>query len=121
VIKITSTSPGEARLTHNCDFRGEVDQLKPHSPKARFVRIVVQHVNEGPRWCYRLIAYEERKTYAAVTFDSARDLVAAIRSVVPEFSESKLRKEENAQRSYIALTGEWELNDSELAQLGVGS
>ena len=94
--------------------------MNPHSSKPRSVRIVVQHVKDGPRWCYRLVAYEDRKTYPPVTFDTVRDVAQAIRSVVPGFSESELRKrEEDADRSYIALTREWELNDSELAQLGV--
>lgn len=80
---------------------------------------MVQHVNEGPRWSYRLIAYEDRKTYYPVTFDSLRDLVQAIRSVIPDFSQSQLRTEKDASRSYIALTREWELNDSQLSLLGV--
>lgn len=45
----------------------------------------MQHVKEGPRWSYRLIAYEDRKTYRPVNFDSVGDLVNALRSIIPTF------------------------------------
>ncbi len=85
----------------------------------RAVRIIVQRTKEQKRWSYRLIAYEDNRTYSAVNFVEISDLMQAIRLAVPDFSESSLTINVDADCSYIAFSGDWELNDGELFLLGL--
>jgi hypothetical protein len=85
----------------------------------RTVRVVVQHTKDYKGWSYRLIAYDDARTYLPVRFDSKEDLVEFIRRVVPDFAASRLAVEENAGRSYVTFSGDWDLNDGVLFLLGL--
>jgi hypothetical protein len=79
----------------------------------------VQHTKERKGWSYRLIAYEDIRTYRPVNFGTIDDVVQAIRLVAPDFAESNLAIREDADRSYVAFSADWELNDGQLFLLGL--
>lgn len=85
----------------------------------RTQRVVVQYVTEGRQSSYRLIAYENHRTYRPVEFRSIDDLVRTIRLVVPDFTDNHLEIREHAMESYIVFTADWELTDSQLLLLGL--
>lgn len=93
--------------------------LHSHASNLRSQRIIVQHVKEGERWTYRLIAYDERRTYRPANFNSIEEVVRAVASVAPDFCESDLQLRPEADRSYIAFSAEWELSEAQLARLGL--
>lgn len=84
----------------------------------RSVRIVVQCVREGSRSCYRLIAYDDRKTYSPVEFESASDFLKALRLIEPSVSENSLENGRDPTRSRIVFAAQWNLDDTELSLLG---
>ncbi len=79
----------------------------------------MQHTKQAEKWCFRLIAYEDSRTYHPVDFDQISDLVRAMRIVAPDFAESNLAIRENADRSYVAFGADWQLNDGDLFLLGL--
>jgi hypothetical protein len=78
----------------------------------------VQHTKEPKGWSYRLIAYEDSRAHLPVNFGAIDDIVQAIRLVAPDFAESNLAIKEDAERSYIAFSADWKLNDGQLFLLG---
>jgi len=54
-----------------------------------------------------------------VEFDSLDHLLRALRSVAPDFDESALSIRKDARATYIAFSGEMELDDSQLLLLGL--
>ncbi len=89
------------------------------STSFRSIRVVVQHTRQPEGWFYRLIAYEDTRTYRPVNFAAINDIVRAIRLVAPDFAVSNLAINEDADRSYIAFRADWELNDGQLFLLGL--
>ena len=85
----------------------------------REVRIVVQHTKQLNGWSYRLIAYEDSRTYVPLNFKTRDDLVRALRVVVSDFAESDLTNIVGAGHSYVAFSTDLQLNDGHLFLLGL--
>jgi hypothetical protein len=85
----------------------------------RPVRVLVQHAKVDKGWSYRLVAYEDARTYIPLDFDAMGDLVNAIRRVIPDFSESSLVFRPDAERSYLAFSADCELDEGQLYLLGL--
>jgi hypothetical protein len=81
-------------------------------------QLIIQHVKDGPRWVFRLIVYQDRKTYRPVSFGSLEELLRTLRSAVPNFPAEKLQVTNQAPATYIAYTGEWQMDESQIAKLG---
>jgi hypothetical protein len=81
----------------------------------------VQHTRDQKGWRYRLIAYEDKRVFFPVDFDAMSDLVRTIRRVAPDFSESSLVTRDDANRSYLVFTADWDLDDDQLLLLGFHS
>jgi len=79
----------------------------------------VQHTRQQRGWCFRLIAYEDSRTYRPLQFKRADDLLKAIRGAMPDFREKDLAVREDADHSYVAFTADWELNDDQMLLLGL--
>ena len=91
------------------------------SPNTHSLRIVVQHVRAHQRSVYRLVAYGGdggSYTSGSAEFESRDHLLRALRSVAPSFDEASLSLRKGPE-SYIAFTGEMELDDSQLSLLGL--
>ncbi len=92
--------------------------LHRYTPK-HAVRIVVQHTRQEHGWCFRLIAYEDARTYRPLQFERIDDLSKTLGSVVPDFKESDLAIREDSDRSYVAFSADWELTTDQLFLLGL--
>jgi hypothetical protein len=79
----------------------------------------VQHTKDHEGWSYLLVAYADNQMCPTVKFDTISDLVKVIRRVAPDFSDSSLTIDHHADRSYIAFSADWQLNDSQLFLLGL--
>lgn len=89
---------------------------------AHSFRIVVQHFREHQRSAYRLVAYGgDGGDYTSQSgeFESRDNLLKALRSVAPDFDESAILVRKDALETYIAFTGDMELDDSQLSRLGL--
>ena len=92
------------------------------SPNTHSLRIVVQHIRARQRSVYRLVAYGGEGgsyTSGSAEFESRDHLLRALRSVAPNFDEASLSLQRDGQGSYIAFTGDMELDDSQLSLLGL--
>ena len=92
------------------------------SPNTHSLRIVVQHVRAHQRSVYRLVAYGGdggSYTSGSAEFESRDHLLRALRSVAPNFDEASLPLRKDGPETYIAFTGEMELDDSQLSLLGL--
>lgn len=92
------------------------------APNTHSLRIVVQHVRAHQRSVYRLVAYGGEGgsyTSGSAEFESLDRLLRALRSVAPNFDEASLSLREDGPESYIAFTGEMELDDSQVSVLGL--
>ena len=85
----------------------------------RAILIVVQHTKDQRGWSYRLIAYEDSRTYLPLDFDVMDALVRTVRFALPDFAQSDLAINENAARSYVAFSADLQLDDGELFLLGL--
>ncbi len=91
-------------------------------PNPHSLRVVVQHIPAYQRSVYRLVAYGGEGgdyTSGSVEFESLDRLLTALRSVAPDFDVSTLSVRKDSSESYIAFTGEMELDDSQLSLLGL--
>ena len=83
------------------------------------LRIVVQHVSTNRQSSYRLVAYGGDYTCRPANFESLDHLVKALRLAVPDFDESALFLRKDAPDTYIAFSGEMELDETQLLLLGL--
>lgn len=90
------------------------------SPNTHSLRVVVQRVRAHQRSLYRLVAYNGNLTCSA-KFESLDRLLKAFHSAVPGFDESTLSIRKDTPETYIAFAGEMELDDLQLALLGLKS
>jgi hypothetical protein len=81
-------------------------------------RIVVQHMPLGEHCVFRLMAYGDGQTFPPRDFDSLQHVMGALHWLIPDFDENDLIVRD-AHDTYIAFTGEAELNDSQLSKLGL--
>lgn len=89
------------------------------APIRHSLRVVVQHVPDGPRSSYRLIAYSDNRTYEPMEFSSIELCAETIRSVAPDFDKNNLSVRVGARETYIAFAGEMELDESQISGLGL--
>jgi len=83
------------------------------------LRLVVQHIQDRQRSCFRLVSYGDGPALRPVEFPSLEMLRKALASVFPELSEATLSIKNDARETYIVLTRDAELDDRELALLGL--
>ena len=91
------------------------------APIRHSLRVVVQHVPDGPRSSYRLIAHGDNRTYQPVEFSSIEQLVKTIRSAAPDFDKNNVSVRMGARETYIAFAGEMELDEFQISALGLKS
>lgn len=85
------------------------------------LRVVVQHVQGDLDSPWHLVAYGNSRAFRPRRFRTIEDLMAVIRSAVPEFDPSHLAMQGASRESYIAWTGDMALNESQLSALGLSS
>lgn len=90
-----------------------------HAASNRAIRVVVQHTKQHNGWSYRLIAYDDDRTYVPVDFATISTLVGRLRLVAPHFGQSYVAIDEEADHSYIAFSADWQLDDAQLRVLGL--
>ena len=90
-----------------------------HTTDGRSLRIAVQHVYQGQRSFYRVIAYSDSETYRASDFESRAHLQKALRSVWLDFDESSLLIRNDARDTHIVFTRDAKLDESQLSALGL--
>jgi len=92
------------------------------SPKKHSLRVVVQHIRARQQSSYRLVTYGGEGgdyTSRSAEFESLDCLLKALRSVAPDFDESALSIRTDTPETYVAFTGEMELDGSQLSLLGL--
>jgi len=85
------------------------------------IRIVKQHIRTNQRFSYRLLAYGGDHTFRPAEFASLDSLLDALRSVIPDFDERSLSMRKDGVETYLAFSGEMELDDSQLSLLSLKS
>lgn len=83
------------------------------------LRVVVQYVHGDLDSPWHLVAYGNSRTFRPRRFRSIGELMAAIRSSVPDFDSSHLAFKRDSQESYIAWAGKMVLDASQLSVLGL--
>ncbi|HKO17522.1 MAG TPA: hypothetical protein VJU82_01415 [Acidobacteriaceae bacterium] len=83
------------------------------------LRIVIQQLATPGELPYRIIAYDGNRVLGHSDFASLEALVGMIRSAIPAFDESTLSVAESDNPASILYAGEMELDDSQLAFLGL--
>lgn len=89
------------------------------TPNRHSFRIVVQHINLNHRSSYRLIVYGNGQSFRPLEFDSLNHLLKALHSLIRDFDEGSVSIQKDAHDTYIAFTGDLELEDSDLSSLGL--
>ena len=82
----------------------------------------MQHIRVCQRSVYRLVAYGGEGgnyTSRSAEFESRDRLLKVFRSVVPDFDAGSLAIRNDAPETYIAFTGQMDLDDSQLLLLGL--
>ncbi len=83
------------------------------------LRIVVQHLLEAHRSCYRVVAYGDRSVYAPLEFASQADVVHALSPILPYLDQTALASSNGADYSRIILTADVLVDDAQLQQAGL--
>jgi len=78
--------------------------------------IIIQFVLERPKLppIYRLIAYQDDRTFIPAEFESRESLFSVIQSVLPEVDGSRFLQP-FSDRTQIAFSGNFMMSDQELA------
>ncbi|HLJ76573.1 MAG TPA: hypothetical protein VKT75_04130 [Acidobacteriaceae bacterium] len=91
----------------------------PESNSSAF-HLVVQHTQGERQSSFRIVAYHAHARLRPAEFATAEELVRALRSGLPGFDERWLVLREPEYRgTYIAYMGDYQLDESQLQQLGL--
>lgn len=82
------------------------------------LRIVIQRVGHENGCIYRLIGYDNARTYHPVEFGSLNELLKVLHSVRPQFGKGLLAEKDGGRDTTILLSELVELNELQLAALG---
>lgn len=84
------------------------------------VHLIVQHTHTENQSCFRIVAYCGDTRFQPAEFAWSGELLKALQSALDTFDERWLVLREDEYRgTYIAFTGDFELNQSQLLQLGL--
>ena len=84
------------------------------------VHLIVQHTHTEKQSCFRIVAYCGDARFHPPEFASSDQLVKALQSALGAFDERWLVLREDEYRgTYIAFMGDFELNQSQLLQMGL--
>lgn len=84
------------------------------------IHLVVQHTQTERGSSYRIVAYRAGARFEPAEFPSFNPLVSALASTLPGFEErSLLLRDPEYRGTYIVFMGDFDLNESQLHQLGL--
>lgn len=107
------TGRGRARV------RATADRIMQDS-SSNSVRLVVQHKQTGEQSCFRIVAYRGDARFKPAEYASLDELLKTLRSALGGFEERRLILREGEYRgTYIAFIGDFELEESQLQQMGL--
>ena len=88
--------------------------------KSNSIHLVVQHTQTEGESSFRIVAFCEDARFKPAEFASRDELLRVLRSSLPRFDERWLVLRECEYRgTYIAFIGDFELDQSQLLQMGV--
>lgn len=88
--------------------------------KSKSVHLVVQHTQAGTHSSFRIVAYRADARFQPAEFAFFQELLRALQSTLPGFEERWLvLRERDYRGTYIVFMGDFELEESQLEQLGL--
>lgn len=88
--------------------------------RSNSVHVVVQHTQGEGHSSFRIVAFREHARFQPAEFASLEEVLRALRSVLGSFDERWLVLREPEYRgTYIVFMADFELDESQLLQIGL--